>query len=297
MSPLTPALDNGSVFFADDLLGECPHWDEERGVLSRVDVHGGLLRFCDPVTGVQSTQPLEAPVGFAIPRRTGGFVVGIGVTVVLLDPDGTRRTIVDLSQERPENRFNDAVCDARGRLWAGTMSSHRPRIAGAAGLYRIDPDGACEQVLSDLTLSNGMDWPDDGSTLLHIDSDAHRIDRYEVDIEYGRLSQGSVFAEFDPAAGLPDGLAIDAEGSVWVAFFGGGEVRRYDADGAETARLQLPVTCPSSVAFGGADLGDLFVTTSRHRLTSEEASEQPLAGSLLRLRPGVRGKLGHRFAG
>ena len=83
MSPLTPALDNGSVFFADDLLGECPHWDEERGVLSRVDVHGGLLRFCDPVTGVQSTQPLEAPVGFAGLASAASLAAGARAATLL----------------------------------------------------------------------------------------------------------------------------------------------------------------------------------------------------------------------
>lgn len=290
-------MGNGSAFFADDLLGEGPHWDEDREVLSRVDIHGGRLRICDPVTGEQSTQSLEAPAAFAIPRRDGGYVVGIGMTVVLFDRYGERTTLLDLSAERRQNRFNDAVCDSRGRLWAGTMSSHRPdRIPGDAALYRIDPDGAYEVVLPGLTLSNGMDWPDDG-TILHIDSDAHRIDSYDVDVEPGRLGRRRTLTEIDPSAGLPDGLTLDDEGSIWVAFFGGSEVRRYAADGVETARLPMPVSCPTSVAFGGADLGDLFVTTSRHRLSEAEAARQPLAGSLLRLRPGVRGRTGYRFAG
>lgn len=301
ISPLskpTPlALPNLTAFLADDLLGECPHWDEERGILSRVDVHGGLLRCCDPATGEQSTVTLEAPISFAIPRTSGGYVFGIGLQVILLDADGTKRSLVDLSAQRPDNRLNDAVCDAQGRLWVGTMSSMRPRAAGAAALYRIDPDGGYEEVLTDLTLSNGMDWPDDGATLLHIDSDAHRIDRHEVDVQHGRLGRRSCFAELDPADGLPDGLTIDAEGGVWVAFFGGSEIRRYDAQGGEVARLRLPVSCPASVAFGGADLGDLFITTSRHRLTEAETAQQPLAGSLLRLRPGVKGRIGYRFAG
>jgi xylono-1,5-lactonase len=97
--------------------------------------------------------------------------------------------------------------------------------------------------------------------------------------------------------GLPDGLTIDDEGCIWVAFFGGGVVRRWDPSGTELMRVRLPITCASSVAFGGSDLGDLFVTTSRHRLTPEEAARQPLAGSVLRLRPGVRGRMGFDFAG
>lgn len=286
-------LSDVSVFMADDLLGESPCWNHGTGILSRVDIHGGRLRTVDPVTGVQTSRDFEAPMSFAIPRRTGGYVIGLGLRVVLLDPDGTTRTLADLSGAIAANRFNDAVCDAQGRLWAGTMSLERPRATGTAALFRIDPDGSYEQVLSDLTLSNGMDWPDPG-TLLHIDSDSYRIDRYSVDAD-GRLGPRSVFAETGTEDGLPDGLTIDAEGGVWVAFFGGGVVRRWAPDGQELERVRLPITCASSVAFGGPDLGDLFVTTSRHRLTDEQAVVQVLAGSLLRLRPGVRGREAYFF--
>ena len=282
-----------SVFMADDLLGESPCWNHETGILSRVDIHGGRLRTCDPLTGTQTSQEFEAPLSVAIPRRTGGYVIGLGLRVVLLDEDGSTRTLVDLSGAIAANRFNDAVCDARGRLWAGTMSLERPRATGTAALFRIDPDGSYEQVLSDLTLSNGMDWPDP-DTLLHIDSDSYRIDRYPVDAD-GRLGARSLFAKTGTEDGLPDGLTIDADGGVWVAFFGGGVVRRWAPDGREVDRIRLPITCASSVAFGGPDLGDLFVTTSRHRLTEEQAVRQVLAGSLLRLRPGVRGRAGHFF--
>lgn len=283
-----------SVFLADDLLGESPFWNHETGVLSRVDIHGGRLRTCDPATGTQTSADFDAPLSFAIPRRTGGYVIGLGLRVVLLDDGGSTRTLADLSDVMPANRFNDAVCDAHGRLWAGTMSLERPRATGTAGLFRIDPDGSYEQVLDDLTLSNGMDWPDP-NTLLHIDSDSYRIDRYPVDAD-GRLGARSLFAATGTEDGLPDGLTIDAEGGVWVAFFGGGVVRRWAPDGREVDRIRLPISCASSVAFGGADLGDLFVTTSRHRLTEEQAVRQVLAGSLLRLRPGVRGRTGHFFA-
>ena len=289
------SLADVSVFMADDLLGEGPCWHHETGVLSRVDIHGGRLRTCDPATGEQTSQDLEAPLAFAIPRRTGGYVLGLGLRIVLLDDDGSTRTLADLSDAIAANRFNDAVCDAHGRLWAGTMSLEHPRATGTAALFRIDPDGSNERVLDALTLSNGMDFPDP-DTLLHIDSDAYRIDRYPVEAD-GRLGARSLFAETGAEDGLPDGLTIDAEGGVWVAFFGGGVVRRWSPDGHEVERIRLPITCASSVAFGGRDLGDLFITTSRHRLTQEQAQQQVLAGSLLRLRPGVRGRKGHFFAG
>jgi sugar lactone lactonase YvrE len=219
--------------------------------------------------------------------------------VRLLDVDLNAVPLLDLGPQRADNRFNDAVCDARGRLWAGTMSTKRPRDLGTgeASLFRIEPDGAQEEVLSGLTLSNGMDWLDDGNTLLHIDSDAHRIDRYDVDVEAGRLSHRTTFVDFDPELGLPDGMTVDSEDGVWLAFFYGGQVRRYDARGREDVRYSLPVSAPTSVTLGGDDLRDLYVTTSSHRLTPEEAAVQQLAGSVLRIRVQVPGRRQFHFGG
>jgi sugar lactone lactonase YvrE len=288
-----------SAFLDHDMLGEGPYWLPDRARLSRVDVHGGDIVLLDPVTGVHERHAVGNPVSFAIPRHGGGFVAGIGMTVTLLDEGFAATPLADIGPERDTNRFNDAICDARGRLWAGTMSAKRPRDLGTgeAALYRFDPDGAYELVLDGLTLSNGMDWVDDGHGLLHIDSDAHRIDRYDVDIDAGRISGRQTVVEFDPELGLPDGMTVDVEGGMWLAFFGSGQVRRYDASGVEQIRYALPVSCPASVILGGADLRDLFVVTSSHRLTDEEAKVQNLAGSVLRIRVDVPGRPQYSFAG
>ncbi|MDX6324122.1 MAG: hypothetical protein QOK15_476 [Nocardioidaceae bacterium] len=288
-----------TAFLDHDMLGEGPYWLPGLRLLSRVDIHGGDVVLCDPVTGEHRRHHVGNPVAFAIPRAGGGFVAGIGMTVTLLDEDFEPTPLVDIGPERDENRFNDALCDAQGRLWAGTMSAKRPRDLGTgeAALYRFDPDGAHEEVLSGLTLSNGMDWVDDGHALLHIDSDAHRLDRYDVDVDAGRLSNRRTVVEFDHALGLPDGMTVDSEGGIWVAFFGSGQVRRYDATGAEQVRYTLPTSCPSSVMLGGDDLRDLYVTTSSHRLTEEEAQRQNLAGSVLRIRVDVPGRPQYPFAG
>lgn len=288
-----------SAFLDHDMLGEGPYWLPERALLSRVDIHGGDIVLLDPVTGVHERHPVGKPIAFAIPRRGGGYVAGIGMTVTLLDGDFRATPLVDIGPERDTNRFNDAICDAQGRLWAGTMSAKRPRDLGTgeAALYRFDPDGSYEEVLGGLTLSNGMDWVDDGHGLLHIDSDAHRIDRYDVDLEAGRISGRRTIVEFDPGLGLPDGMTVDVEGGMWLAFFGSGQVRRYDASGAEQVRYTLPVSCPASVTLGGEDLRDLFVVTSSHRLTEAEAQVQGLAGSVLRIRVEVPGRPPYLFAG
>jgi sugar lactone lactonase YvrE len=281
----------------DDLLGEGPVWlpDEQR--LLHVDIDAGIVHAWDWADGSRGRIELDAPLSFAIPRRGGGLVVGQRRTVVLLDGDGPGgpRTLVEVEHGREGNRFNDAKCDPAGRLWAGTMSTVRE--PGVAGLYRVEHDGATERMVEGTTLSNGLGWSGDGERMYFIDSTTQRIDVFDFDVARGRVSGRRTFAEIDPADGLPDGLTVDAEDGVWVALYGGGAVRRYGADGRLDAVLEVPVSNPTCPVFGGPELDVLFVTTARHRLTAEQAAAQPLAGAVLALRPGVRGRPAHPFAG
>jgi sugar lactone lactonase YvrE len=145
-------------------------------------------------------------------------------------------------------------------------------------------------VLPRSTISNGLDWNLDATRLYYIDSITQRIDAIDFDLDRGRLGRRRPFAAIAAENGLPDGLCVDADGGVWVALFGGGALRRYLPDGRCDAHISLPVTNPTSLTFGGRDLRDLYVTSARHRLTPEQLGREPLAGSLLRLRPGVAGR-------
>ncbi|GGM36365.1 SMP-30/gluconolactonase/LRE family protein [Dactylosporangium sucinum] len=276
---------------AGDELGEGPFWDVRTARLSWVDILTGRLR----TTGDPAPVTVTSPLAFAIPRRDGGHVLGVGRDVVVRDPEGGLRTLAHLDGDARADRLNDAACDAAGRLWAGTMSSRRE--PGVAALYRIEPDGRVDCVLDGLTISNGLDWSPDGTVMYHIDSPAQRVDRYPFDAGTGRLGDRRTFAAIPAEDGLPDGLTVDAEGGVWVALFGGGAVRRYRADGTLDRVVPLPVSCPTSVAFGGATLRDLFVTSSRHKLDDAGRRAEPLAGNLFRLRPGPQGLPKPRFAG
>jgi sugar lactone lactonase YvrE len=205
----------------------------------------------------------------------------------MTEPGAATATIAEVEPELPANRFNDAALDPAGRLWAGTMSTERAQ--GTAALYRV-AHGAVEVAIAGATISNGLDWNLDFTLLYYIDSTTQRIDAIEFDLDRGRLGTRRAFAAIDPRDGLPDGLTVDADGGVWVALFGGAEVRRYLPDGSLDARVDVPVTNPTSLAFGGPDLSELYVTSAKHRLSPEQLEREPLAGSLLRLRPGVRGR-------
>jgi len=207
--------------------------------------------------------------------------------------DEGERLLAAVDEPADLNRFNDALCDARGRLWAGTMSM--TRAPGAAALYRLEPGGRMEVAVGGATISNGLDFNLDATRLYYVDSTTQRIDAIDFDLDRGRLGRRRAFARIDPADGLPDGLCVDADGGVWIALFGGGALRRYRPDGTLEAHLPLPVRFPTSLAFGGPGLRDLYVTSSRHLLSATEREAEPLAGSLLRLRPGVAGRAAQAF--
>jgi sugar lactone lactonase YvrE len=272
-----------------DLLGECPVWLSESGLLQRVDITGSAIVRLDVETGREERHATDGHVGFALPAPSGGLVAGVGRRLVrLAAPGEPGQVVAEVEPGVTENRFNDAALDPAGRLWAGTMST--VRTPGAAALYRVSPAGAVERAITGATISNGLDWNADFSVMYYIDSTTQRIDAIDFDLDRGRLGARRPFAAIDPRDGLPDGLTVDAEGGVWLALFGGGAIRRYLPDGSLDAQIRLPVTNPTSLAFGGADLADLYITSAQHRLTREQLAREPLAGSVLRVRPGVRGR-------
>jgi sugar lactone lactonase YvrE len=278
-----------------DELGEGPVWLERERALSRVDIHGASIVVLDPVTGRERRRRLAGQVGFALPTTSGATIAGVERSLVALaDLDAEGVPLASVEAERSGNRFNDAACDPRGRLWAGTMS--RDRQPGAAALYRYVAGSRPELAIGGATISNGLDWNLDATRLYYIDSTTQRVDAIDFDVDTGGLGRRRAFAMIDPGDGLPDGLCVDAEGGVWIALFGGAAIRRYNPHGALEAHISLPVTNPTSLAFGGPGLTDLYVTSARHRLTAEQLAREPAAGALLRVRPGVRGRPSWRFA-
>lgn len=278
---------------ADAELGEGPVWDARSGRLAWVDILGRRLHLTDPKTGV--TESIETPldIGAVAPRAAGGFIAALqdGFWIV---GDGPARRVATIPEARPGIRFNDGKCDPNGRFWAGTMEyAENP---GVACLYRLDTSGAVEKMLDDVSISNGLAWSHDGRTMFYIDTPNARVDAFAFSPETGAIADRRTAFRIAASAGWPDGMTIDAEGGLWIALWDGGEVHRY-VDGRLDRVIRLPVSRPTSCAFGGPDLDELFVTSAWTRLSADERAAQPLAGSLFRLRPGVRGVLPDTYRG
>ncbi len=282
------------VVLADAQLGEGPVWDAQHAVLAWVDIPARLVHLTDPESG--TTQDFEMPldVGCVALRESGGFVAALEDGFWAVD-GATPRRIAEVPGMRAAGiRFNDGACDPEGRFWAGTMAyDQRP---GAASLHRLDVDGSVHQVLGGLTIGNGLAWDASGRVMYYIDTPTQRVDAFAFDPATGSLSDRRTVIHIPPESGAPDGMAIDAEGGLWIALWGGAAVHRY-VDGRLDRVVDLPVTQPTNCTFGGQDLDELFITSASIGLTPQQRRDQPLAGAVLRVRPGVQGLPASAYAG
>jgi sugar lactone lactonase YvrE len=277
-------------------LGEGPWWDARTATLLWIDIDGRLVQRLDPASGRTATRGLDQKIGAVAARAGAGLALALEDGLWVTDAeDGPARLVAPIEPDDAGTRLNDATCDRRGRLWVGSMA-HDAR-PGAGALYRVDPDGSVERVLVDLAISNGIDWSPDDRHMYFIDSATRRVDVLDYDLAAGTASGRRELIEVPEDGGLPDGLTVDAEGYLWVALWDGWSVRRYSPSGDLDRIVQLPVARPTSCAFGGPDLEDLYVTSASTGLSPSELADQPLAGSLFVVRPGVRGLEATPFGG
>ena len=256
---------------------EGPVWSDAWGGLRWVDMLAGdvLSLAADGTIGRRHVGDVAAALR---PRAGGGAVIAAERGFVLEAPGGELTALGELWGD-PGIRMNDGGCDPQGRFYCGSMAYDvRP---GAGSLYRLDPDGAVEVVMGDVTISNGLDWSPDGCRAYFADTATGEVSALE-----GDLTARRTFAQIAPDDGAPDGLTVDAEGGVWVAL--------YSASGALDAVVELPVTDVTACTFGGPGLATLFITTSRENLAD---GEQPEAGSVFACTPGVAGLPVRTFAG
>jgi sugar lactone lactonase YvrE len=278
------------------VLGEGPRWDAENDRLLWVDIDAGELHLLDPASGADRALPLGSKVCAAAPAAGGTVLAALADRLVLVDPtDGSQRPLARIPHRRSGMRLNDGVCDSAGRFWVGSMAEdEEPDLAA---LYRLDPDGTLQTVVTGISLSNGIGWSPDERTMYYIDSPTQRVDVFDFDAASGSLAGRRPFIEIPPEDGLPDGLAVDHEGALWVALFGGAKVRRYLPDGTLDRQVDLPTENVTACCLGGPDRRRLFITTASCQLPAERLAQQPLAGSLFALDVDVPGPPASTFAG
>ncbi|MFJ7272295.1 SMP-30/gluconolactonase/LRE family protein [Streptomyces sp. NPDC099050] len=279
-------------------LTEGPLWHAKSQNLLWVDITAGLVHRAPlvaredrgglPDLGARSTVSLDRPVGAVAVCTSGGLMAAAGTAFHYIHETGwdTEFAAPDIPDDGQPRRMNDAKCGPGGQLFAGTMAYDT--TPGAGALYRLDPDGTVTTVLDSVTISNGLGWSPDGRLLYYADSPTRRIDVFDHEPATGTLWGRRPFTDTGDT-GVPDGLAVDTEGRVWVAMWGAGQVRAYTPDGALHAVITVPVSQVTSCAFAGPALDLLVITTAADGLTSRQLSAEPLAGRLFICRPGAEG--------
>ena len=278
-------------------LGEGPIWDDRIGRLLFVDINGHQVHAFDPVSRAHHTFDTGEYVSAIALADAGGYIVTLQHEFARLDFEaGALTRLAAVEHDRADTRFNDGYVDRRGRFWAGTMSLVKAPSQGA--LYRLDlgQPGAPQvtRMLDGVTTSNGIDWSDDGRRMYYVDTGTRRIDVFDFDVESGAISGRATLVAIPEGEGKPDGLVVDAEGFLWVALWQGRAVRRYAPDGRLNRHIELPVSCPTKCAFGGANLDALYITSARTILSDAEREGEPHAGGVFVLAPGVRGRAASR---
>ncbi len=287
------------VFDEKCTLGEGPFWHD--GNLWWVDIDHGRLYRGDVETGKSRHWELDEPVGVVVPIvDSEAFLAGCqkGLYRLTLNGDkAVKELLVDPEPDRAENRFNDGKCDPTGRFWAGTMDTSKPRTVGGASFYRFDPDGTYRTILDSVTVSNGLDWSPDGKRMYYIDSHHPRVDIFDYDAQSAAVSNRRTFIEPSDMSGHPDGMTLDADGNLWVAFWGGGAVRQFNAENGELMTEIVVPSCTTSCCFGGENYETLFITTAKIGMSDEEQRTHPeSAGCVFACNPGVNGRPGNAFA-
>ena len=276
------------------VLGEGPLWVAREAALYWVDIKGRkIFRLGQRGKLEQWDTPFR--VGSLAPRTGGGFIAGTDHGIGTVDLETGRFEIVHHPEAHlPDNRFNDGKVDRHGRFWAGSMDDTEKDAAGA--LYRIDPDFAATRIDEGYRVTNGPAFSPSGDLMYHNDSGRRVTYAFDLD-EAGNATNRHVFATYGEDEGYPDGMTVDAEACLWIAFWDGGCVRRYSPAGECLRTIAVPVTRPTSCAFGGPDLDRLYITSASIGLDAAARAVQPQAGGLFMTSPGVRGVAEIPFAG
>ncbi|HMS80795.1 MAG TPA: SMP-30/gluconolactonase/LRE family protein [Burkholderiaceae bacterium] len=277
-----------------DELGEGPVWCPREQALYWIDGLGRKIHRRDAAGAVRSWPLSKMPGSFAL-REGGGALIAMRNGLATFDFGTGVETPLDSGVDHAVERFNDGKCDRRGRFWVGSMDKGLVEPVGA--IYRVDPDRRVTRVFPGIVLGNRFAWSPDDRTMYHVDSRPGRVFAYDFDPERGAVSNRRLFLDYAGQPHGPDGCTVDAEGFLWVTEVRAGRVVRYSPDAKPERTVTVPVARPTSVTFGDADLGTLYITSMRMGVAPEELARNPLHGGVFAARPGVTGLPEPRFAG
>ncbi len=276
-------------------LAEGPSWDGANGRLLWVDIFGKRIHGFYPESEEWRVWEIESYVSSVVP------VVGQEVVVTLPHEiyrvnlsDRSRKLLAEVETSQTGNRCNDAKCDPKGRLWVGTMDMTERQPNG--NLYCLVGGESLRQVISGVTVSNGLGWSPDEKVMYYIDTPTHQVMAYDFDASTGELAHPRVVITVPAEMGMPDGMTVDSQGKLWVCLWGGSRVTRWDPlDGQLMDEIFLPAPNVTSCVFAGNSLDELYITTARSGLTADTLTQFPHTGGVFRVKTRYPGLPTHAF--
>lgn len=268
-------------------LGESPVYDAEKARMIWVDIPNGSVYVFEEKTGKLKKHSVGALLANVVLCRNGGYILAMQDGLYFADDRFEKRTALGAPENYSSDiRFNDGKCDEKGRLFIGTCSYER----GAAALYRWTREDGFTQMLSGVSISNGIVWNQNSTKMYYVDTPTKQVCGFDYDLESGTFHNKTIVCDLRGEPGEPDGMCIDSEGMLWIAKWNGAMVSCWNPNtGEKLASVDLPVQNISACAFGGEKLSTLYVTTARFDTNEETLSDRPLSGGIFKIETPVKG--------
>lgn len=258
---MTQDLKPELVYYAGNSLLEGPLWDDESNLLYFISIEDNMIYSLNEETTEIHSYPTNSPVGAAVLDGEGKIISAEMDGIYSIDLKTKERAFLIQPNKDERLRYNDGKLDPSGRFLVGTMG-YEEIIDGAASLFVVE-DGDYKEMLTDLSLSNGLGWSEDGQTFYHIDTPTNKVKKYDYDLENASLSNGRTVVEITDG-GSPDGMCVDLDGNIWVAEFGGKRICKWDSEtGEQLVEIPMPVSNITSCCLGGPDKDYLYITTAQ----------------------------------
>ena len=283
------------AYKANALLGEGAIWNYKTDELYWIDIEGKQLHIYHPKTNKNRSFPTASHIGTVVPKNKDEVLIALvdGIHTMNVN-SGQTEVFAHMTDLLPNARLNDGKCDPSGRLWVGSMNWQQAQ--GQAKLFSIQSDGSVHTKMDGVTISNGIVWTKDKKTMYYIDTPTSQIKAYDYDDVTGAITNERVAVDIPVDLGYPDGMTIDEDDMVWVGMWNGNAVIRCNPKtGVVLQKIEVPAHNITSCAFGGPNLETLYITTATVDMTDEELTKYPLAGSIFKVNPGVKGVRSHFF--
>ena len=284
------------IFEVHPIHGEGIIWEEHSQCINLVDILEGQYFSIDVNAQQVRTYDVGQALGVMAHRTNGGVVVAVRDGFGLMNSVGGKMQLIEPSPEQnnPKVRFNDGAVSPDGRFFAGTMEWDGKEPI--AKLFRLDSDYSWTALEDNIWISNGIAWNVAGNQMYYIDTLTHAVAVYDYDANTGSIRNKRTHLKFSEEE-FPDGMCMDSEDGMWIAFWGLGKVAYFDQNGIRREEVHVPLPHPTSCCLGGVDLKTLYISTSRVALSEDQQKQYPLAGRVFVHQANIKGKIEPKFKG